>query len=54
MKSRLGPSHYWWIEASWIAVLLAVYVLSAQDRPYTGRIVAAACLLVAGLHLLSI
>lgn len=54
MKSRLGPSHYWWIEASWIAVLLAVYVLSAKDRPYTGRIVTAACLLVAGLHLLSI
>jgi hypothetical protein len=40
MKSRLGHSHYWRIEAYWIAVLLGVYVLSAKDRPYTGRIVA--------------
>lgn len=54
MKSRLGPSHYWWIETSWIAVLLEVYVLSPKDRLYTGRVGAAPCLLIAGLHLLSI
>jgi hypothetical protein len=53
-KSRLGPNHYWWFEAAFTAALLAIYALSWRRAPYSGRIIAASCLLVAGLHLLSV
>lgn len=51
-KSRLGPNHYWWVEAAFIAVLLAIYAFSAHQSKLPLRIVAASCLLVCGLHLL--
>lgn len=52
--SRLGPIHYWWVEATCVAILLAIYATSARRAGIAPRIAAAACLLVAGLHLLSI
>lgn len=53
-KSRLGPNHYWWIEAAFIVVLLAIYVAFARQSKLPLRIVAASCLLVCGLHLMAI
>lgn len=53
-KSRLGPNHYWWIEAAFVAGLLTIYGLSWKRMTFPGAIVAASCLLVAGLHLLAV
>jgi hypothetical protein len=53
-KSSLGPNHYWWIEAAFIVLLLAVYGFSWRRVSPNWRIPAASCLLVAGLHLLSV
>jgi hypothetical protein len=53
-KSRLGPNHYWWVEAACVAVLLAIYAGSARRTALPARIVAASCLLVIGLHLLAV
>jgi hypothetical protein len=53
-KSRLGPNHYWWVEAAFLAALLAVYAASWRRSATPPKIVAASCLLVAGLHLLSV
>ena len=53
-KSRLGPNHYWWIEATFIVVLLAIYALSWKRSQCPPRIVIASCLLVCGMHRLSL
>jgi hypothetical protein len=52
-KGLLGPSHYWWIEAGFGLPLLAAYVYFARRASFPSRLVAASCLLVIGLHLLS-
>jgi hypothetical protein len=52
-KSRLGPNHYWWVEAAFLVVLLAVYGASWRRSGIRPKTLAAACLLVTGLHLLS-
>ena len=52
-KSRIGPNQYWWVEAAVLTVLLAVYAASWRRSAIPPRIVAASCLLVVGLHLLS-
>jgi hypothetical protein len=51
--SHFGPSHYWWVEAAFLVVLLAIYAASWRRSAIPPKIVAASCLLVAGLHLLS-
>jgi len=51
--TRLGPSHYWWIEAAAILVLLFLYVWYARRTALRPALIAASCLLVAGLHLLA-
>lgn len=53
-RSRLGPNYYWWIEAAAIVVLLAFYIGFCRKTPLKPSLVAASCLLVAGLHLLSL
>ena len=53
-RSHLGPSHYWWVEAACVAALLALYAGSARRADIAPRVASAACLLVAGLHLLSV
>ncbi|HTW38889.1 MAG TPA: hypothetical protein VMD49_10005 [Steroidobacteraceae bacterium] len=53
-RSGLGPSHYWWLEAAFTVALLALYALPGKRSSYSPRIVAASCLLVFGLHLLSV
>ena len=53
-KSRLGPNHYWWLEAAFTVFLLAIYTASARRARLPLRIVAASCLLVCGVHLLGI
>jgi len=52
-KSRLGPNHYWWVEAACVVILLTVYATSWRRSAIPPKIVAASCLLVAGLHLLA-
>jgi hypothetical protein len=51
--ARLGASHYWWVEGTAVAGLLALYGWFARRGPIPPRLVAASCCLVAGLHLLS-
>lgn len=51
--TRLGPNHYWWIEAAAIVVLLSLYGGFARRTSVPPRLVAASCLLVIGLHLLA-
>jgi hypothetical protein len=53
-KSRLGPSHYWWVEAGFVVALLLIYAFLGKRTSYSRRIVTASCLLVCGLHLLSV
>ena len=53
-RSRLGPNHYWWVEAAAIVPLLLVYVYGSRRAPLPARLIAASCLLVAGLHLMSL
>lgn len=53
-KSRYGPSYYWWIEAAAIVVLLAWYAWFSRKSSIRPALVTASCLLVAGLHLLSL
>lgn len=53
-KSRVGPNHYWWVEAAFVVILLSIYVASRRRFEPPGRIVAASCLLVCGLHLLAL
>jgi hypothetical protein len=53
-RSWLGPNHYWWVEAGMILPLLAVYVWGSRETQFQRTLVAASCLLVIGLHLLSL
>lgn len=53
-KSQLGPNHYWWVEAMFLVVLLAVYAASWRRSQVSPKIIGASCLLVVGLHLLSV
>jgi hypothetical protein len=52
-KSGPGPNHYWWIEAAFLVALLGVYAGSRRHSAIPPKTIAAACLLVGGLHLLS-
>lgn len=53
-KSQFGPNYYWWIEGGAIVVLLACYAWFARKTTLRPGLVAASCLLLAGLHLLSV
>lgn len=53
-KSWFGANHYWWVEAGFVAALLGIYALSRKRAQLPGRTVLASCLLVCGLHLLSL
>jgi hypothetical protein len=53
-KSSLGGTHYWWLEAGAILPLLILYGWYGRRNGIPARMIAAACLLVAGLHLLSL
>lgn len=53
-KGFLGPSHYWWIEGAAMVTLLFVFVFYSQRFLFQPKLVAASCLLVIGLHLLSV
>lgn len=52
-KSRLGPTHYWWIELAFVVPLLGVCLFASKHPRPPLKIISAACLLVLGLHLLS-
>jgi hypothetical protein len=53
-KSRLGPNHYWWIEAGAVVALLAFYIDYSRRAGFPRRLVVASCVLVVGLHLLGL
>jgi hypothetical protein len=52
-KTRVGPIVYWWVEAAAILPLLVLYVYWSRRGPLQPKLIAASCLLVAGLHMLS-
>lgn len=53
-KSRLGPNHYWWVEAGTVLALLTFYTYYSRRAGLARRLVAASCLVVIGLHLLAL
>jgi|SRR5271154_5662546 len=53
-KTRFGPILYWWVELAMILPLLFVYVWYSRRARFQPQLVAASCLLVIGLHLLSL
>ena len=52
-KTRFGPNNYWWIELAMMLPLLAVFTWYSRRARFDPKLVAASCLLVLGLHLLS-
>ena len=53
-KTSFGPTHYWLIEATLTITLLFLYIWFSRKTSFRPRLVAASCLLVIGLQLLSI
>lgn len=51
-KTSFGPNRYWWVEAGAVTILLFLYGWFSRRTSLRPRLVAASCLLVAGLHLL--
>lgn len=53
-KSRLGPTHYWWYELAVFLLLLALYVWFSRRNRLALNLVAASCVTVISLHLMSL
>lgn len=54
-KSSLGPTHYWWYELVALLILLTLYVwFSRRNRLLPLNLIAASCVTVIGLHLMSL
>jgi membrane-bound metal-dependent hydrolase YbcI (DUF457 family) len=53
-KSWLGATRYWWYELATLAVLLALYVWFSRRSRLPLNLVAASCVTVIGLHMMSL
>jgi hypothetical protein len=53
-KSWLGATRYWWYELATLLVLLALYVWFTRRSRLPLNLVAASCVTVIGLHLMSL
>jgi hypothetical protein len=53
LRTQIGPVNYWWVEMATIVPLLSLYVWYSRRSQFEPKLVAASCLLVIGLHLLS-
>lgn len=53
-KFWLGATHYWWYELGVLLALLAVYVWFSRKNRLPANLVAASCVAVIALHLMSV
>lgn len=53
-KYWLGITRYWWIQLVVLLALITIYALAARRNRFPKNLVAASCLLVVGLHLMSL
>lgn len=53
-KSWLGATRYWWYELTTLLILLAVYAWFSRRNRLPLNLVAASCITVIGLHLMSL
>ena len=53
-KSWLGATRYWWYELATLLVLLALYVWFSRRSRLPFNLIAASCVTVIGLHLMSL
>jgi hypothetical protein len=49
-----GASRYWWTELAVLSLLCVIYVRGAAHARYATNLVAASCILVFGLHFMSL
>jgi len=49
----LGPRKYWWVQFGVLAVLMLIYAEGARKLRFSGNLIAATCILVLGLHIMT-
>jgi hypothetical protein len=53
-KSWLGATHYWWIQLAVLLALMLVYVQGARRAQFATNLILASCVLMLGLHVLTL